>query len=386
MRPGKPALLSSPQKLRSLFRAQKPAVDAQKVEMLESFEEAGLGYFWATDDRGNLTYLSDTAMLALGWQAEDAIDKPVSKLFLQSGEQEAGSDRPIAFLLSARNSIVSLPVRLAARHGEVWWEISGKPAFAANGEFLGYRGSARDVTEVRREENRERREERRDPVTGLANRSQIQALLGKTLQLFRNTKQSCAVILVDLDRFKQVNEAFGHAAGNALLKQVGERLTRVVGNAGSVARINADEFLLVLPDIDDRGVLGDIGQRILQLLSQPFATDGRQANVGSSIGIAVAPYDGIEAIELLNAAELAMFSAKAGGRDCYRFYSSDLKAHAQRRSQLEAELREAVDQGQLRVCYQPIVDARSLALTCVEALIRWEHPVRGNVSPAEFIP
>ncbi len=354
--------------------------------MLESFEEAGLGFFWATDASGNLTYLSDTALAKLGWNTDDVISQPISRLLLQSREHEGGSDRPIAFLMTARNVISGLAVRLESARGEVWWDISGKPAYDANGEFAGYRGSARDITDTRREEDLQRRQERRDPITGLFNRAEILSAIGKTLRIFRNTKQSCAVILVDLDRFKQVNEVLGHAAGNEVLKQAAARLVRIAGNSGTVARINADEFLIMIPEIDDRGILGDTGQRIVQMLSQPYSVDGKQANVGASVGIAIAPYDGIEAQELISSAELAMFAAKASGKGKYRFYSSDLKAQARIRGELEADLREAIDRGELQMCYQPIVDAKTLRLGCVEALIRWEHPVRGFVSPAEFIP
>jgi diguanylate cyclase (GGDEF)-like protein/PAS domain S-box-containing protein len=372
--------------LRSLFRARKPSIDLQKVEMLEGFEEAGFGYFWATDSAGDMTYLSDTALDALGWNAAQVIGQPIGKCFLQPKAQDTAFDRPITFLLSARNKVSRLNVRLESARGEAWWEISGKPAYGPNGEFLGYRGSARDITEQLRAQDAQNRMERRDPVTGLLNRPEMHASIANTLRIFRNTKQSCAIMLVDLDRFKQVNEALGHAAGNELLRQAGERLTRIAANAGSVARINADEFLLMFPEIDDRGILGDIGQRVVQMLAQPYSVDGRQANVGASIGIATAPYDGIEAQELIDAAELAMFSAKANGKGRYRFYSSDLKEQARTRGELEADLRGAVDRGELKVFYQPIVDAETLVLTCVEALIRWEHPVRGPVSPAEFIP
>ena len=354
--------------------------------MLESYEDAGLGYFWATDEHGNLTYLTEGALSKLGWSAGEVFGGPISRFFLQPREQDAAADRPIAFLLTARNSISGLNVRLESASGEVWWEISGKPAYDANQEFLGYRGSARDVTEERRELDAQNRQERRDPITGLFNRSEMLAIISKTLRVFRNTKQSCAVLLVDLDRFKQVNEVLGHSAGNEVLKQAGERLVRIAGHNGSVARINADEFLLMIPDVDDRGVLGDIGQRVVQMLSQPYSVDGKQANVGTSVGIAIAPYDGIEAQELISSAELAMFAAKASGKGQYRFYSSDLKAQAKIRAELEAELRDAIDRGELRMFYQPIVDAGTLHLSCVEALIRWQHPVRGFVSPAEFIP
>lgn len=370
-----------------MFASRRHAVAAaRKAEMLDSFESAGLGYFWATDPRGNIEYLTPAAFSNLGWNRQAVTGTPISNHLLPAEDPDKADDRPLSYLLSARNAISGLTVKLKTDIGDVWWEVSGKPQFDAAGTFLGYRGSAQDITHDRAQMQTGDRRAQLDSLTGLPNKTQIKRKLTHTLSVFRNTKQSCAVLMVDLNRFKQVNETLGQASGNELLKQAAARLTRVGAEKATAARLSADKFLIVIPDIDDRGVLGDFSQRFIQTLSQPYTIDGGQANVGASVGIAVAPYDGIEADEVISAAEMALYAAKGSGHGHYRFYSSDLKAQARRRGEIENELREAVAKDQLRMFYQPIVDAKTYKLKCVEALIRWDHPERGWISPAEFIP
>ncbi len=354
--------------------------------MVDSFESAGLGYFWSTDAQGNLDYLTLAAFSNLGWNHKAVTGRPISNHLLPAEDPDKGNERPLSFLLSARNSITGLTVKLKADFGDVWWEIAGKPQFNSSGEFTGYRGSAKDITHSRTEAAANDRRSQVDTLTGLANKTQIKRSLSHNLRVFRNTKQSCAVLMIDLDRFKQVNETLGQAAGNELLKQVAIRLGRVADERISIARLSADEFLIVMPDVDDRAILGHMGQRIVQILSQPYTIDSNQANVGASVGIAVAPYDGVETDELINAAEMALYAAKGSGKGKYRFYSSDLKKQAKHRGEIESELREAIGKNQLRMFYQPIICAKTHALKCVEALIRWEHPERGWISPGEFIP
>ena len=373
--------------LRELFANRRQADDAaRKAQMLDSFESAGLGYFWSTDALGNLEYLTPSAFRNLGWNRKAVTGTPIGKHLLPAEDPDKGSERPLSYLLSAKNAISGLTVKLKTDIGIVWWEISGKPLFDAAGDFVGYRGSAKDITHDQSQLLEGDRRAQIDSLTGLPNKTQIKRTLTHNLRVFRNTKQSCAVLMIDLDRFKQVNETLGQSAGNDLLKQAAGRLARNGEDKVTVARLSADEFLVLIPDVDDRGILGDFGQRYVQILSQPYDIDGNQANVGASVGIAIAPYDGVETDELLNAAEMALYAAKGSGKGKYRFYSSDLKTQARHRGEIENELREAIGKKQLRMFYQPIVDAKTHKLKCVEALIRWEHPQRGWISPGEFIP
>lgn len=372
--------------LRPIFGADRKREQSVKVEMLESFEATGLGYFWATDRDGNLTYLSAQALHDCGFDANDLLGRPISNFLLPDDESDQRSNRSLAFLHAARNSISGFAARIEASPSDIWWEVAGKPHFDKGGDFIGYRGSAKDTTEARRARKQRERQAKFCSVTGLINRTRMVEILAETLRVFRNTKQSCTILMIDLDRFKQVNELWGQGAGNELLKQAAARIKRIAGEKAHVARLGGDEFLIVLPEIDDRGVAGDVAQRVIQMLSQPYSIEGKKADVGASVGIAIAPYDGVDAGELLDAAEMALYAAKVRGKGTYRFYSNDLKMRAVERAGLEADLRGAEERGELKMFYQPIVDARDHKLNCVEALIRWEHPERGWVSPAEFIP
>ncbi len=360
---------------------------ARRVELLDSFEAAGLGWFWATDAQGRLIYLSQNAALKLGWNDGEAIGKPLGDLFMTEQDDDPNrTERPLAFLLSARNSISQLNVRLAVAGQEVWWEIAGKPQFDDAQRFTGYRGSAKDITRSRESQRDAERLAQYDSLTGLSNRHRMTKRLSATLAAYRNSKRSCALLMLDLDRFKQVNDTLGHPAGDELLKQVAARLGRIVGDKGEIGRLGGDEFQIMLPDIDDRGALGELGQRLIQMISQPYSINGARAIIGTSVGIAIAPYDGLDTEELVKATDLALYAAKGGGRGQYRFYSSDLQDGAKHRRQVEEDLRDAITNSELSMHYQPLICAKTHTVQACEALMRWEHPERGSISPGVFIP
>lgn len=364
--------------------------DPRRLALLDDFENSDLGWFWATDAESRLIYLSENAAAQFGSGADELIGKPLSELFIlerEEGETEDGAaQRPLPFLLRARNTITDLAVRIAIGDKKVWWSISGKPQFDEQGELLGYRGSAKDITSTRENQLEVGRLAQYDSLTGLANRHRMAKRLNSTLTAYKAAKRSCALMMLDLDRFKQVNDTLGHPAGDELLKQVSQRLQRIVGSIGEIGRLGGDEFQIILPDIEDRGRLGDLAARVIQMVSQPYSIDGSRAIIGTSVGVAIAPFDGIESDELVSAADLALYAAKGGGRGQYRFYSSELKDGARLRRQIEEDLRDALVTDQLELHYQPLVDAKTSKVKSFESLLRWNHPERGWISPAEFIP
>ncbi|WP_345719761.1 EAL domain-containing protein [Qipengyuania polymorpha] len=361
---------------------------ARRIELLDSFETSGLGWFWATDHQGRIIYLSENAKTRLGLEDDDIIGKPLTELFLScdgSGQTDDIEKRPLAYYLGARNSISKLQVKLPVRGEDLYVEIAGKPHFDKRNRFNGYRGSAKDVTQMRETQRDAERLSQYDSLTGLANRHRMQTQLDAKLKHFRKDKRVCALMMLDLDRFKQVNDTLGHPAGDELLKQVAARLGQIFGHRGEIGRLGGDEFLIMLPDVDDRGELGDLAARVIQMIAQPYSVNGSRAIIGVSLGVAIAPYDGLDAEELVKAADLALYAAKGGGRGQYRFYSSDLKEGAKLRRLLEEDLRDALHKDELVMHYQPIVKANDYKLSGFEALIRWEHPERGFVSPEIFI-
>ena len=358
-----------------------------RLELLDCFETTGLGCFWATDATGRVTYLSDVAIDNLGCTRAKLIGVPLTDILVSDGSADSQThDRPLGFLLSARSTISGLTTRVKVAERETWWEIAAKPQLDANQNFIGYRGSAKDVTELRERQQASEKLAMFDSLTGLANRHRMESLLDRTLSAYRNAKRSCALMMMDLDRFKTINDTLGHQAGDELLKQVAARLGTVVTRRGTIGRLGGDEFLIMLPDMDDRGELGDLAQAIIQLISQPYSIDGTRAIIGASVGIATAPYDGLEAESLTSAADMALYAAKGGGRGQFRFYASDLRDGAQMRHQLEENLRDALARDELEMHYQPIVRSDNHRMTCLEALLRWHHPERGFVPPSIFVP
>jgi diguanylate cyclase (GGDEF)-like protein/PAS domain S-box-containing protein len=362
-------------------------IDAkQRLAMLDAFEEEEIGWFWATDGENRLIYLSPSAARKFGAH-DEILGQPLAGLVeTVPTEGDERSERPLSYMLSARNRFTSVTVRIESADGEMFWSLTGKPHFDGNDDFLGYRGSAKDITTVFEQQRDASRLAQYDSLTGLANRHRMAKRLTAILTAFKTAKRSCALVMLDLDRFKQVNDTLGHPAGDDLLKQVAQRLQRIVAAPAEIGRLGGDEFQIIIPDVDDRGKLGETAQRIIQMISQPYSIEGSRAIIGTSIGIAIAPYDGIEPDELIKSADLALYAAKGGGRGQYRFYSNDLKDSAHERREIEEDLRDALARGELRMHYQPVVRATDNMVTGFEALMRWNHPERGPISPAVFIP
>jgi diguanylate cyclase (GGDEF)-like protein len=289
-------------------------------------------------------------------------------------------------MLAKQSRFEQLTLRAAIPDDTRWWSISGCPQFDASGQFSGFRGIGVDITEQRRSTEYASRLAMYDSLTGLPNRLRMTERLEATLSVFDYHAQPCAVMLIDLDRFKQVNDTLGHPAGDALLKQVAERLLRIVGDRERVFRLGGDEFQIIIPDCSDRAKLGQIADTIITDLSQPYLIEGSRCIIGASIGVAISPSDGRSQEDLIRNADLALYAAKASGRGRFSFFSNELLKAAEDKRMLEEDLRDALAKGEIQLFYQPIVNASSNTTTGVEALVRWFHPTRGPISPALFIP
>ena len=243
-----------------------------------------------------------------------------------------------------------------------------------------------DVTERKDSEARIAHMARHDELTGLANRVLFRERIDQAIARTRRTDERFAVLLLDLDRFKGVNDTMGHPAGDALLKITAQRLCRMVRETDTVARLGGDEFAIVQTSVESRADVERLCSRVLDAIKEPFEIDGHGVDLGTSIGIAVAPDDGLEAEGLLKNADIALYSVKTAGRGSWRFFEPAMEAQAQARSALEQDLRHALPAGELDVVYQPTIDLDSKEISGLEALLRWNHPRRGLIMPAEFIP
>jgi diguanylate cyclase (GGDEF)-like protein/PAS domain S-box-containing protein len=225
-----------------------------------------------------------------------------------------------------------------------------------------------------------------DSLTGLPNRSLLEDRLEQTMAQSRRMNRHAAVLLVDLDRFKMVNDTLGHQAGDLMIREVGRRLEQCVRAGDTVSRISGDEFAVVLADLALGDHAGAVAQKVLDSLAAPFDLDGSEAFVTASIGISVHPADGDEPNTLLRSADMAMYKAKKTERNCYRFFTAKMNERTVAKLQLNTDLRHAIERSEFALHYQPKIDLQAGVLTGVEALLRWSHPQRGLVSPAEFIP
>ena len=369
-------------------RAAQDVGAPERAVVLSEVEELGIGMFWATDADGNLSFLSQRALDDLGAGAEALIGTPITRVFSDVDEEDgAPNQRSLAFKLKARSRLDEQIVALTDARGSTrWWRLNGRPLLDPSGSFRGYRGSAVDISAQYAYETQVARQSQVDELTGLANRRKLNERLSAMLAAFRISRRSCALMMIDLDRFKQVNDTMGHPAGDDLLKQVAQRLQSIVKDAGEVGRLGGDEFQVLLPDMDDRGTLGELGNRIVQSLSQPYQVNGRRAIIGTSVGIAIAPYDGVEADELTRAADMALYSAKETRGGTFCFFTSELRDAASKTALLGDRLRDAVDKGDLKLAYQPLVDPVTNEVKCFEALLRWHDAEEGDISPAQFIP
>lgn len=359
----------------------------QAKAFLVDLELSGRGWFWETNRAGNIAYLSETLATQLGRKAQDLIGQPFSSLLAPPDPGAAGEgQRTLSFHFTARTAFADLAVQAAGTRDERWWSLSGHPVVTPFGQFLGFRGSGTDLTEMRRSQAEIARLASIDSLTGLANRVQMQTSLEQAISDRRGIINDCTLLLLDLDRFKEVNDTMGHPAGDALLRQVAQRLLRLVGTNGKVGRLGGDEFKIVLPGANDLKDVAKLADDIIHALSLPYSIDGSQVVIGVSIGIAVAPADGNCAETLIRNADLALYAAKADGRGLYRFYAPAMHADAEDRRQLEQDLRQAIAGGELHLEYQPVVCASSERITGFEALIRWNHVSRGPISPTTFIP
>lgn len=371
---------------RAQFRKKQSRYRAQRFaeQILRDFEDTGQGWFWETDSKGKLTYLSASICDMFFKPFSEIAGRHFTTLFDQ-GENSRDRERSLAFHLTSKSAFTELGVR-AALTGEVrWWSISGRPVYDSTGEFVGFRGSGHDLTEKRRSQEEASRLAHYDSLTELANRFQMTKALEGVLNAANEAERDCAVFLLDLDRFKQVNDTMGHPAGDALLQQVSKRLTRVIGDEGLVGRLGGDEFKVVLPGVTDRDHLANLAHRVIESLSQPYSIEGDRVVIGASVGISVAPEDGKTSDALIRNADLALYAAKDGGRGRFHFYANDLHQVAEERREMEQDLRDAIHTGALELHYQPVVDLKTQMITGFEALMRWDHPKYGMQSPARFV-
>ena len=357
--------------------------------LLREFEEGEADWLWQIDTSRRVRAVSPRFAFALGMDPAEIDGKPFIQLI--AGEawetgQFPSSLHDLAERLKRRESFSNVLVRVTISRTQRWWELSGTPKLDENGSFDGFRGVGSDVTEQRESSDKIAYLARYDTLTGLPNRMMLNEALGDAMRYAEQWRTSCAFLMIDLDRFKSVNDTLGHLIGDQLLARVSERLKELITENELCGRLGGDEFAIVVRDASDLGRVEQVALRVIDRLSQPYEVDHHTLYVGASVGSAIGPRDGSTVETLMRNADLALYRSKDEGGGMHFNYEPALHAHAEERRKLEFSLRRAIERNEFLLNYQPVVDAVSETIVSFEALIRWNSEEHGLVSPVKFIP
>ncbi len=351
------------------------------------------------DRNGCFTFINDRIDTLLGYTKDELIGKHYSELVDDDHLEQAShtfNERRTGER-AAHNVEMRLKSRLTRRgsrfsHSQnIWVELTAEgiysdPKERTRDKFIGTYGTARDISERKEHEQQINFQAYHDLLTHLPNRALLKDRLNLGIAQARRNKRKLAVMFLDLDRFKLVNDTLGHSMGDRLLKAVANRLQSCLRRGDTLSRFGGDEFTLLLPEVRTRDDVVVIASKILDRLNSPFVIDGHELFVGASIGIAMYPEAGDTGETLIQNADIAMYHIKGRGKNGYQFFSEEMNHKFSTRLTTERELRNGLAQGELRVYYQPQVSLSTGRIAGVEALVRWQHPARGVVEPIEFLP
>jgi diguanylate cyclase (GGDEF)-like protein/PAS domain S-box-containing protein len=379
--------------VQSVFRdvtdqARSREAMAEREQRFRDVAEASGEFVWECDRQWRFTYLSERVEAVLGFPRAEILGRRPQD-FMPLGEERT-VEAWLATHAAGGSAFRDLEHRSVTKSGAaIWLSVSAVPIRDAAGASVGYRGTAADVTARKQAEARIEYLATRDVLTGLPNRMLMGDRVGQAILAAARGRSQLALLCIDLDRFKLVNDSLGHPAGDALLRAVAERLGNTLRREDTLARLGGDEFVLLWNGLKSTEDAVALAQRVLAILARPFSIEGRTLTVGASIGVAVYPSDGRDFAELLRNADSAMYFAKESGRGTFRFFSPELHERSAERLRLENELRGALARGELILNWHPVLRGNPMRggqVVGAEALVRWRHPERGLLMPEEFVP
>ena len=357
--------------------------------LLREFEDSDADWLFQLDKNRRLRSVSPRLAFALGRELTEIEGKSFIEL-ISGGSWATGQFAPslhqLAEKLKNRESFSDLVVEVAIKDQRRWWELSGTPMLDERGEYTGFRGVGSDVTTEQESSEKIAYMARYDTLTALPNRLMLHEAVSDAIRYAEKWRTRCAFLMIDLDRFKAVNDSLGHLVGDKLLAQVAHRLQGLMGEGESCGRLGGDEFAVVIRDASDKTRIEILARAIIDRLSEPYRVDDQLLYVGASIGSAIGPRDGKSVEELMRNADLALYRSKDAGGGEFFEYEPSLHASAEERRQLEFSLRSALARNEMLLHYQPVVDSNTEELVSFEALVRWNSPEHGFVSPVRFIP
>jgi diguanylate cyclase (GGDEF)-like protein/PAS domain S-box-containing protein len=360
------------------------AIEAGKARFRD-VAEASADWIWETDSEGRLVFLSERFAEVMGLAPQKFLMRPLGDLL--DDRDSAEGVVSVHQTMDMRRPFRDVICRVEdGTDRQRILRFAGKPVVDDFGRFHGYRGTASDVTAQIAAEQRAHYLALHDPMTGLPNRELLCQRLEQALAGLRRRDSMTAVLILDLDRFKSVNDTLGHAAGDRLIKLCSSRLEACLRETDTVARLGGDEFALIQVGVEGPRQAEALCSRLLAALVEPFELNGHEIIVTASIGVALAPGDAEEPDRLLQYADVALYRAKEEGRNTFRFFEPEMDGRLQARRALERDLRTTLMRGDLQVHYQLQVDVRGQEPVGVEALARWHHPERGWVPATDFIP
>ncbi|HRT35738.1 MAG TPA: PAS domain S-box protein [Smithellaceae bacterium] len=349
--------------------------------IIEQMED---GYF-ETDLSGRFTFVNDAECRNTGYSCEEIIGKK-SSLFVDEKTYKELFNL-FSNIYQTGKPIKSYDLALFKKDGtRTYNEISVNLIRNAQGESVGFRGIARDVTERKRQEEQIQYLATHDGLTGLPNRTLFGQLLNHAIQAAKRYNRKLAVFFIDLDRFKIINDTLGHEAGDQLLQEIAVRFRQTLRATDVVARLGGDEFVAMIEEINDAGQAITVAHKLLAEAMKPVSIMSQECRVTASIGICIYPKDGDDEQTLMKNADIAMYSAKEAGKNNFQLYSSDIKPQSVERLSIETQLRFALERNELALVYQAKLDFKTGTITGVEALLRWNNPKLGQVTPMQFIP
>ncbi|MEQ1472304.1 MAG: EAL domain-containing protein [Candidatus Acidiferrum sp.] len=342
-----------------------------------------------TDMAGNITFLNAVAEKMTGWARQEAAGRPMTEILqIRDGDTREVIPNPMEMAV-ALNRCVSVPPNciLIRRDGqEIPIEDSVAPIHSREGQAAGAVIVFRDMSATRAMTLQMTHSAQHDFLTGLPNRMLLNDRIDRAVALAPRHNKKVGVLFLDLDGFKHINDSLGHAIGDKLLQSVAKRLVGCVRGADTVSRLGGDEFLVLLSEMANAEDAAITALRMLQAVAEVHPVDHHELHVTASIGVSVHPDDGLDAEALIKNADIAMYQAKEHGRQGYQFFKPAMNVKAVERQSIEEGLRRALERQEFSLVYQPKIHLQSGEVTGAEALLRWTHPTRGSVSPAQFIP